>query len=163
MEGAPYKLRRLHRTLAGSTGYLDDVLARIHRAARQFESNADVTVQRTWGLYASGTPLLGLWVALDAHDGIVGHALADVREWESVAVGWITQVVMDFHVDGIPEQFTKECDAWIANINELGQVKSPTTWVPIKQVLMVTPRMTDAWERYGGFKLHRQVRLREVQ
>lgn len=156
------RLLRLSRTVAGSAQYLEAVLERIRQASVRFDGSGEALVTTTWKQYADGTPLLGLWIALDADGLIVGHALGDVQLWSGRTVAWITQVVMDERADSsLRDQFLTACTLWVQQVNEWAK-SHQQTWT-VSEIVMMSPRMTDSWARHAGFDEYRRVYRRIVR
>lgn len=157
-----YTLRRLRRSESGSSRYLDEVMTRIGDASRKFDGSGEALVHGTWKLYAEGTPLLGLWVALSPLDKVVGHALGDIESWGGRTVAWITQVVMDEIAPAdLKTQMMDEFDRWVHEANQWAETNK-LSW-RVTELLMMTPRMSDAWARHAGFEMYRTVHRRMVR
>lgn len=157
------ELRRLRRDDPGSSLYLESVLARIKSASLRFDGGAEPLVQQVWTLYAKGTPELGLWVALDAHGQIIGHAVGDVRNWCGRTIAWISQVVMDEAApDSLKDDFLKAVDTWVLDVNQWAKALSPS-WTPFNEVIFATARSASAWLRHAGFEEYRVLCRRIVR
>lgn len=163
MDHPSYTLRRLRRTDTGSSKYLDEVMGRIEHASRQFDGSGEALVNSTWKLYAENSPLLGLWVATDdSDDSIVGHMLGDIEQWGGRTVAWITQVVMDnITPQTLKHQAIDAFDNWVAEVNQWSE-SNKLPW-RVSELLMMSPRLTDAWARHAGFDLYRNVYRRLVR
>ena len=156
------RLLRLSRTVPGSAQYLEEVFERIRQASVRFDGSGEALVHTTWKQYAEGTPLLGLWVAVDPCSHVVGHALGDIQVWSGRTVAWITQVVMDENADaGLRDQFLTECTLWVQQVNEWAK-SHQQTW-QVSEVIMMSPRITDAWARHAGFEDYRHVYRRIIR
>jgi hypothetical protein len=162
MEGQA-TLKRLRRDMPGSGQYLDEVMERIGHASRQFDGSGDELVTKTWKLYADGTPLLGLWVALNDAGQIIGHAVGDVQIWSGRTVAWITQVVMDETAPlSLKQQFMNAVDGWVVEVNQWALHKNPQHTI-FNEIIIMSPRMTNAWARKAGFEEYRRVYRRFVR
>lgn len=150
MEGL-VTLKRLQRDVAGSSQYLDVVLERIRQASTRFGGNGEALVNQTWKVYADGTPYLGLWIAVDSSDTIIGHALADIRNWDFQTVAWITQVVMNTSAPPtLKTQFLLALNQWVKDVNHSSTAMN-AQWKPVTKIVMLTGRDTKAWEKHAGF------------
>jgi len=113
-----------------------------------------------WRLYAEGTPFLGLWVALDAQDRIVGHALGDVRYWDGRLVCWILQVVMDAPAGlALKTEFLTALTVWW---HEAASHSRVTGGDDVGRPLMQSYRMTNAWVRHSGFTPYANIYQMEM-
>ena len=154
-------LRRLHRTVAGSSQYLDTVLERVRQASTRFGGFGEALVHQTWKQYADGTPTLGLWAALDG-ETIIGHALADIRGWDFQTVAWVTQVVMDEAAPPtLKTTFLLALDGWVKDVN--AQYATQPNWKPVTKILMLTGRDAKAWEKHAGFHVMQTLMYHEVR
>lgn len=155
-------LRRLHRTVAGSSAYLDTVLERVRQASVRFGGHGESLVLQTWKQYAEGTPYLGLWVVLQA-DQVMGHALADIRNWDFQTVAWVTQVVLDEAAPPtMKTHFLHVLDHWVKDVNQHSIALNPN-WKPVTRILMLTGRDAKAWEKHAGFQSHLTLMQRDVR
>ena len=155
-------LKRLRRADVGSSHYLDEVMVRIGEASRKFDGSGEALVHGTWKLYAEGTPLLGLWVALSPLGKVVGHLLGDIETWSGRTVAWITQAVMDdIAPTDLKQSMMDELDRWVQEANRWAMTnKFP--W-QVTELLMMTHRTPDAWVRHTGFEHYRAVCRRIVR
>ena len=156
------ELKRLRRDDVGSGAYLDAVMQRMKATSLRFDGGAEPLVQQVWGLYAKGTPELGLWVAL--HDGkIVGHAVGDVRNWCGRTIAWISQVVMDEAAPvELKDMFLRAVDAWVCEVNTWAKTLAPH-WTTFNEVIFSTHRNAMAWMRHSGFEDYRVLMRRVVR
>lgn len=162
MEDPLYTLKRLRRADPGSSRYLDEVMTRIGDTSRKFDGSGEALVHGTWKLYADGTPLLGLWVALSPMDRVVGHLLGDIESWGGRTVAWITQAVMDdIAPSDLKQSMMDELDGWVHEANQWAMTNK-LPW-QVTELLMMTPRDANAWARHTGFELYRTVHRRLVR
>lgn len=162
--GGCITLHRLQRDKAGSGQWLDAVVERIRQASTRFGGNGEALVHQTWKAYADGTPYLGLWVAVDgATETIVGHALADIRNWDFHTVAWVTQVVMDTTAPPtLKTDFLLALDHWVKDVNRQATALNPQ-WKPVTKMLMLTGRDAKAWEKHAGFHVEHTLMSHEVR
>lgn len=154
------RLRQLRRDIPQSSQYLDAVMERIRQASLRFDGSGEALVNATWKQYADGTPILGLWVAVDTAGAIVGHALGDIQFWSGRTVAWISQVVVDSPAVGkdnpqLEDEFLTSLRQWIEEVN--GWAKKHNQPWQVSELIMMSPRMTDAWARRAGFEEYRRV------
>jgi hypothetical protein len=139
-------------------------MERIRKASLQFDGKPDLLIPRVWALYAEGTPRLGLWVATDDHDQVVGHALGELQEWGFRAIAWINQVVMDAVAGmALRDQALDAFDNWVDEINEWAKA-SRMTW-QVEWIMMESDRGMDSevWAKHTGFKRYKTLYRRDVR
>lgn len=160
--GTPrYTLIRVSRNHTGTSRYLEPAMQRIATMSSQFDGAGSTLVSNTWKLFAEGSPYLGLWVAVDEQDQVIGHGLGDIEFWSGRMVAWISQVKMDGPAGHrFKEAFMEAVDQWVEDANYHARCHR-YTW-QVQEIMMMTPRMTDAWARHAGFDLYRQVYRRLV-
>lgn len=152
---------RLRRDTTGHAQLLEEVLPRIERFSRRFGGDPKAMTELVWNLYAQNSPLLGLCVAME-DDVIVGHVLATITQWDGRMVGWVNQMEMDASCSRpFLDAQLDALDAWVKEVNDWYALQRMP--VVIKDVLMQTPRMSDAWSRHVGFDAYRLICRREVK
>ena len=156
----PYRLLSLTRDDQASATYLYPLLTRIRLMSHRMGGNPDTLLDEVWKLFAAKSPHLALWVALDAADTLIGHALAELKTWDNRYVLWINQVDMDVHAG---RELRDLCLIVLENYVQHLNTLLPASTPKIKDIIMCTPRMNDGWARHTGFEPYRAIFRREVK
>lgn len=152
-------LTRLRRDHPASLVLWPQTLARIQAMSARLGGSPDFMHQHLWTLYAADSPLLGVWAA-QRGEMLVGHALGLIEHWQGRPVAWVNQVDMDEPAPkAFKDLFLAELTAWVREANE----SLAKQGLQVKEFLMQSHRMTDAWARHAGFDVHRVIFKREVK
>ena len=136
------------------------VADRIAAFSRTFGADPTAFVSNLWTLFATKSPLCGVWAMLAEDGQIVGHAVTTIEAWNGAHVAWIHQVKNDTPAPrSLMEAWLADVDAWIANANEI--LKS--SGIRVTDCMFITTRETEAWARRVGFDKHRVVYRRSVR
>ena len=151
---------RVHRDVKGATKYLEGAVARIASMSERHGGDAAWLSQHVWNLFASRSPLLGLWVRVDRDDEIVGHLVATAQSWDGESVAWVHQA----ENDGPPlgrdfwDQGVAELNRWVREIN----ASLPSGAPQVRRLLFSTPHDPKFFERRAGFTVYRHLLERRV-
>lgn len=158
---ASLSLLRLRRDRTEQTPtYFATVAQRIAAMSHRFGGPGQAFADQVWIAHAAKDVRTAVWVVLDQDHQIVGHALAQLREWDGYLVGWVSQVEMDViagpkllhqFLDELEQQWLPELNAYLAPANQ-----------KVTRMIMASPRMTNAWARHAGFHPHQQLFIRDV-
>lgn len=151
---------RLHRDVKGSARHLEAAVTRIAAMSERHGGDAAWLGQTVWSLYAARSPLLGLWVRVDASDSVVGHLVATVQQWDGENVAWIHQA----ENDGPPldrewwNRLLGELGLWVHDVNATLPQGTPA----VRRLLFSTPHDARLFERRGGFRVYRTLMERLI-
>lgn len=149
----------LHRDCKGSGRWLEPALERIGRMSHRFDGNDEGLVTTVCKLHAEKSPALGLWVGVH-EDRIVGHALAQIQQYDGRWVVWLTQVEADVPVgSAYRDRVLAAIEEWAAQFNASFKAQG----IHVTEMLMSTPRMTSAWPRHSGFEPLRVIHRRPMR
>lgn len=126
--------------------------------SHRFGGHPEALVNSVWDLFAKKSPLLGLWVAVQ-DEAIVGHLLADIRQWNGETVAWITQVEADVPTSRpLRDLVLQILEDWVEQFNLAFQGQG----VKIERMVMETPRTAAVWARHAGFEPYRTIMHRHL-
>lgn len=137
------------------------VLDRITSMWHRYGGKADTLSNTLWQAYATKDPSWAVWAALDHAGRVVGHALAQVRDYDGTTVAWVAQVEMDtVAAKATKLEFLDEIERWVKEVNAILEARK---LAPITTIMMSSPRMTDGWARHAGFDPYRMVYTRALK
>lgn len=140
---------------------IEAVLPRIYEMSHRMGGNALGLISEVMTLLNQGAHAVCIWAVLEGPEHrLVGHAVAQIKEWNGHLVGWVTQVEMDHHAGvRLREQWLLDLDCWVHEGNAL-LVKAGHA--PVTECMMLTKRHSEAWTRHAAFKEAWWLYKREV-
>jgi hypothetical protein len=152
------KLRRVTRDQEASLWPL--VADRIATFSRSFGAEPSAFVANLWTLFATKSPLCGVWAMLADDGSIVGHALCTIETFNGETVAWVHQCKNDVPAPrSLMETWLVDVEAWIAEANQ----QLAPSGVKVSHLMFITTRETEAWCRRVGFDRHRIVYRRSIR
>jgi hypothetical protein len=152
------KLRRVTRHQEAHLWPL--VADRIAAFSRSFGAEPSAFVSNLWTLFATTSPLCGVWAMLDDQDHVVGHAVTTIEAWNGAHVAWIHQCKNDRPAPkDLMEAWLADVEAWVADAN---RALAPSG-IKVTDLMFITTRETEAWCRRVGFDRHRIVYRRAIR
>lgn len=151
-----FNIVSLHRDHKGSTRWLEQIVERIRYMAERFGADPKPIVALVWNYYAQGTDFLGLWAILDDEDRLIGHAVADIRQWDGEWIGWVSQIDCDIPAprpdrDRMVGMFIE----WVRAVNAGAQARQ--AGIVVKHLVYSTPHAAATWVRHTGFQEWRSL------
>jgi len=136
------------------------VVARITAFSLRYGAKPTAFVNNLWTLFASQSPLLGVWASLPTHGTEPdGHIVTTIEPFNGATVAWVQQCEMDHRTpQSFVNAFLLELEAWITAANAVLPAANKVT-----ETLFMTTRDTEVWTRRAGFDLHRTIYRRPVR
>lgn len=145
------------------------VVDRITAFSLRYGAKPTAFVNNLWTLFATQSPLLGIWIALpdasacESSDARlhrpIGHIVTTIEPFNGATVAWVQQCEMDTRTpQAFVDAFLLELEAWITAANAVLPPANKVT-----ETLFMTTRDTEVWTRRAGFDLHRTIYRRPVR
>lgn len=136
------------------------VVDRITAFSLRYGAKPTAFVNNLWTLFATQSPLLGVWASLPPGElRPNGHIVTTIEPFNGATVAWVQQCEMDTRTpQAFVDAFLLELEAWITAANAVLPAANKVT-----ETLFMTTRDTEVWTRRAGFDLHRTIYRRPVR